>query len=82
MKWKTVAKVAKLVAYAVAPGAAGYVAYKHVIRPWLDHRTAHGKEAAPPSIRHRGLEGPPDDREKPDGSQGPASPAPLKPDRQ
>jgi hypothetical protein len=49
MKWKTVAKVAKVVAYAVVPGAAGYVAYKHVIRPWLDQRAAKSKEGASPA---------------------------------
>jgi hypothetical protein len=38
MKWKTVARVARLAAYAVVPGAAGYAAYRYVIRPWLDRR--------------------------------------------
>lgn len=40
MKWKTVGRIAKWVAYAVVPGAAGYVVYRHVVRPWLDHRAA------------------------------------------
>jgi hypothetical protein len=43
MNWKNVGKVAKLVAYAVVPGAAGYVAYRHIVRPWLDKRAAQGK---------------------------------------
>jgi hypothetical protein len=69
MKWRTVAKVAKLVAYAVVPGAAGYVAYKHVIRPWLDQRAAKGKEGAvSPSSEDRTPEAGLVDREDPDGS--------------
>jgi hypothetical protein len=46
MNWAKVAKAAKLVAYAVVPGAAGYVAYKHVVRPWLDKRAAKGRASA------------------------------------
>lgn len=44
MRWKTVGRIAKVVAYAVVPGAAGYLAYKHVIRPWLDNRATKVKE--------------------------------------
>lgn len=40
MDWKKIGRVARLVAYVVVPGAAGYVAYRHVIRPWLDGRKA------------------------------------------
>lgn len=44
MKWKTVARVARLAAYAVVPGAAGYAAYRYVIRPWLDHRSSRKEQ--------------------------------------
>ncbi len=40
MDWKKIGRVARLVAYVVVPGAAGYVAYRYVIRPWLDGRKA------------------------------------------
>jgi hypothetical protein len=53
MKWKTLGKVAKLVAYAVVPGAAGYVAYKHLVRPWLDKRATKKRETLPPSPAER-----------------------------
>lgn len=42
MKWKTVARMAKIAAYVAVPGAAGYAAYRYVLRPWLDRRG--GKE--------------------------------------
>lgn len=40
MKWKTVGQIAKWTAIAIIPGAAGYVAYRIVVRPWLDQRAA------------------------------------------
>ena len=48
MKWKTVARLARLVGYVVVPGAAGYLAYRHVIRPWLDRRARASEEAEAP----------------------------------
>jgi hypothetical protein len=49
MKWRTVGQIAKWAAVAVIPGAAGYVAYRYVVRPWLDNRAARKKtEVAPP----------------------------------
>jgi hypothetical protein len=49
MRWKTVGQIAKWMAYAVVPGAVGYVAYRHVVRPWLDHRAARKQaEITPP----------------------------------
>jgi hypothetical protein len=46
MKWKTVGQIAKWTAIAVVPGAAGYVAYRYVVRPWLDTRAAKKKADA------------------------------------
>lgn len=46
MKWKTVGQIAKWTAIAVIPGAAGYVAYRYVVRPWLDNRVAKKKTDA------------------------------------
>ena len=40
MKWKTVGQIAKWTAIAVIPGAAGYLGYRYIVRPWLDNRTA------------------------------------------
>jgi hypothetical protein len=68
MSWKTVAKLAKVIAYAVVPGAAGYVAYKHIVRPWLDGRAAKGKRATLPVRESEPLEALPAGREKPPGS--------------
>ncbi len=48
MNWKTVGKIAKWAAIAVVPGAAGYVAYRYVVRPWLDNRAAKNKTALTP----------------------------------
>lgn len=48
MKWKTVGQIAKWTAIAVIPGAAGYVAYRYVVRPWLDSRAAKKQETDSP----------------------------------
>ena len=78
MNWKRVAKVARLVAYAVVPGAAGYVAYRHVIRPWLDKRAAKDQKApAATSTDPRLVTVPPDDS----SAESPASPESLKGDK-
>jgi hypothetical protein len=73
MNWKRVAKVARLVAYAVVPGAAGYVAYRHVIRPWLDKRAAKDQKAPPVTSPDPALVTAP-----PDNSSA-EPPAPLEP---
>ena len=52
MKWKTVGQIAKWTAIAVIPGAAGYVAYRYAVRPWLDSRAAQkGADVAGPEER-------------------------------
>ncbi len=49
MKWKTVGKIAKWTAIALVPaGAAGYVAYRYVLRPWLDGRAAAKNRSTDP----------------------------------
>ena len=49
MNWKAVARVARIAAYVVVPGATGYAAYRYVIRPWLDRRGPDEKpREAPP----------------------------------
>lgn len=45
MNWKKIGTVARLVAYAVVPGAAGYAAYRYVVRPWLDGRKVRQVES-------------------------------------
>jgi hypothetical protein len=78
MNWKRVAKVARLLAYAVVPGAAGYVAYRHVIRPWLDNRAAKDPKAAPSTNTDPKLVTvPPDDS----SAEPPASPESPKGDK-
>ena len=47
MNWKSIGKVAKFVAIAVVPGATGYVAYRYVVRPWLDKRSMKDQKAPP-----------------------------------
>jgi hypothetical protein len=47
MDWKKLGRVARLVAYAVVPGAAGYAAYRYVVRPWLDSRKEKSSGNAP-----------------------------------
>ncbi len=59
MKWKTVGQIAKWTAIAVIPGAAGYAAYRYVVRPWLDGRAA--KKCAANS--------PPDKKVQPEGQE-------------
>jgi hypothetical protein len=54
VKWKTVGQIAKWTAIAVVPGAAGYVAYRYVLRPWLDNRAAK-KRVAPPASDDKGV---------------------------
>ncbi len=56
MKWKTVGQIAKWTAIAVVPGAAGYVAYRYVLRPWLDNRAAKKQVAAAASDDKGALE--------------------------
>ena len=45
MDWKKLGRVVRWAAYIVVPGAAGYAAYRHVVRPWLDSRAARSNES-------------------------------------
>ena len=56
MKWKTIGQIAKWTAIAVVPGAAGYVAYRYVVRPWLDNRAEKKRAAVAAPVNKVALE--------------------------